>query len=443
MICLLPNCCFLSETSRMLEIHRALRAHGAEVRVATHGGPYARVLTDAGVSYDLIGEGMSPERCARFVRSVPGIGSPDQSMWAYEEMRDHVREEVAYFRAHGVRAAVTGWTLTALLSTRVAGIPLVTEHAGSYLPPVFERGLLPAPSRHAGLPLERWLPRPVRRWMVNKGAAGLTLHTGDFNRLADELGVEGVPSFPALLLGDLTLVTDVPEVLGVCSDDVDTWGPRDPSRYRNGTRLRYTGPLYARLPLPVPERVENFLTGHGPIVYVAVTSSTPELLRQIVGSLTALDTRILVAATVHDLADLEGRRVMVEPLLPSHLIMPRVDLAVTAGGQGSVQTALACGVPLIGVPLQPEQDANVTFAQRAGAARLVPLAAAGTPRMTKTADAMLTDERYRHHARRLQAVFAGVDGPTTAAEAILELLGQTTKTATATNPAPSQPGTAR
>lgn len=25
MICLLPNCCFLSETSRMLEIYRALR----------------------------------------------------------------------------------------------------------------------------------------------------------------------------------------------------------------------------------------------------------------------------------------------------------------------------------------------------------------------------------------------------------------------------------
>jgi len=28
MICLMPNCCFLSETSRMLEIYRALRQHG-------------------------------------------------------------------------------------------------------------------------------------------------------------------------------------------------------------------------------------------------------------------------------------------------------------------------------------------------------------------------------------------------------------------------------
>ncbi|MBC6462451.1 glycosyltransferase [Actinomadura sp. HBU206391] len=428
MICLLPNCCFLSETSRMLEVYRALRARGAEVRVATHGGPYARVLTDARVAYDLIGEGMGPERCASFVRSVPGIGSPDQSMWAYEEMRDYVQAEVAYFRTHGVRAAVTGWTLTALLSTRVAGIPLVTEHAGSFLPPVFERGLLPAPSRPVGLPLERWLPRPVRRWMVNKGAAGLTLYTGDFNRLAHELGVEGVPSFPALLLGDLTLVTDIPEVLGVSQDDVDSWTPRDPSRYRAGTRLRYTGPLYARLPLPVPERVERFLTGRDPIVYVAVTSSEPELVRRIVGSLTPLDARILVAATVHELGDLENQQVMVEPLLPNHLIMPRVDLAVAAGGQGSVQTALASGVPLIGVPLQPEQDANVAFAERAGAARLVPIAAAGTRRMTKIASAVLADEHYRHNARRLQGLFAAVDGAGTAAEAVLDLIGETAET---------------
>src|SRR6266498_2085812 len=48
-ICLLPNCCFLSETSRMLEIYRALVAKGAAVRVATHGGTHEGVLCDADV----------------------------------------------------------------------------------------------------------------------------------------------------------------------------------------------------------------------------------------------------------------------------------------------------------------------------------------------------------------------------------------------------------
>ena len=61
-----------------------------------------------------------------------------------------------------------------------------------------------------------------------------------------------IPSFAALLLGDLTLVTDVPEVLGICPEEIDAWTPRDPSRYRPGTRLRYAGPIYANSTSPSP-----------------------------------------------------------------------------------------------------------------------------------------------------------------------------------------------
>ena len=423
MICLLPNCCFLSETSRMLEIHRALRARGAEVRVAVHGGPHERALVEAGVPYDRIGGGMTEERCAAFVGSLPGIGPPDQSMWRDDDLRTYAEAEAGYFRSHGIRVAVTGWTLTALLSTRLAGIPLVTEHAGSMLPPVFERGLLPAPSRPVGMPGERWLPEPVRRRMFNGAPTRLTIHTAGFNRVAAELGVEGVPSFAALLLGDLTLATDVPEVLGVPRAELDSWTPRDPGRYRSGTRLRYTGPIYAKLSMPVPERVQRLLARPGKTVYVAITSSTADLVRDVVSALRPLDIDILVAATVHDLSELEGERVLVEGVLPSHEIMPRVDLAVTAGGQGSVQTALASGVPLIGIPLQPEQDANVAFAQRQGAARLVPQDEAGTAVLADIASGMLADGRYRDAARRVQSIFAEVDGPGAAAAAILELLG--------------------
>jgi UDP:flavonoid glycosyltransferase YjiC (YdhE family) len=423
LICLLPNCCFLSETTRMLELHRALRARGADVCVATHGGTYERQLREAGVEADLIGPGMTKERCAEFVRSVPGIGPPGQSMWSDDELRAYAELEAGYFREHGVRIAVTGWTLTALLSTRLAGIPLVTEHAGSFLPPVFERGLLPEPSSRVGMPLERWLPKQIRRRMFNAGAIRLTIYTAGFNRVAAELGVEGVPSFVALLLGDLTLVTDVPEVLGVSREQVESWTPRDPSRYRTGTQLRYAGPLFARLDTPVPDRVERFLERPGPIVYVAITSSTSDLVRQIVNALRALDARLLVAATVHDLRDLEDDdRVLVESVLPSHLIMPRVDVAVISGGQGSVQTALASGLPFVGIPLQPEQDANVVLAERQGAARRVAQRQAGTRAIPDATRKLLTDSTYRARARQLQETFAAVDGPAAAAGAIVTLL---------------------
>jgi UDP:flavonoid glycosyltransferase YjiC (YdhE family) len=421
MICLLPNCCFLSETSRMLEIHRALRARGADVRIATHGGTYEWVLRQAGVEYEVIGPGLTPERCAEFVGSVPGVGPPDRSQWSDDELRRYAVAEAAYLESRGARVAVTGWTLTALLSTRLARIPLVTEHAGSWVPPMFERGLLPAPFGRVGMPLERWLPAAARRRMFNARVHEFSGYTSGFNRVAAGLGVDGIPSFPALLLGDLSLVTDVPELLGIPADAVDRWVPRHPGAYRAGARLRMTGPIFARLDIPLPARVEELLDGPGPKIYVAITSSRPELVRAAVGALRPLGARVLVAGTVHDLGDLEDDLVMVEGVLPSHRVVPRVDLAVIAGGQGSVQTALASGLPLLGLPLQAEQHLNLALAERAGAGRLIAPDLAGSPRLAALARSLLRDPRHRAAAARVQAAFERVDGPGRAADAIMEV----------------------
>jgi UDP:flavonoid glycosyltransferase YjiC (YdhE family) len=131
---------------------------------------------------------------------------------------------------------------------------------------------------------------------------------------------------------------------------------------------------------------------------------------------------VVVAATTHELADLEGPRTLVEPILPSHLVMPRVDAAVIAGGQGSVQTALASGTPFAGIPLQPEQHLNVHLAERAGAARLVPPAEVESATLVGAIGELLGSTRHRNAARRLQAAMAAVDGPGAAADAIVELV---------------------
>jgi UDP:flavonoid glycosyltransferase YjiC (YdhE family) len=420
-ICTMPNCCFLSETTRCLEIYRALVARGAPVRMAVHGGTYEWVLRDAGVPFDVIGPGLDPRRCAEFVASVPGIGRPDQSMWSDEELRSYARAEAEYFARKGIRVVVTGWLLTTLLSTQLTGALLVTDHAGSFLPPVYQRGLLPDFSAPVGLPLERLLPRRLKRWLVNHGVERMTGYTGGFNRVAAELGVAGVPHLPALLLGDLTLVTEVPEVLGISPSDMDGWRPRADSGFRPGARMRYTGPLYARLPGPLPAQVDRFLDGPGPVVYVAITSSPADLVRRAVHSVRSTGARVLVASTVHELADLAVDGVLVEPVLPSHLVMPRVDLAVIAGGQGSVQTAVCSGVPFVGLPLQPEQDTNVVLVERRHAAVRVRPDQAGTAHMSTVVGRMLGDPTYRAAAHALKAVYDRVDGAAEAATAILEL----------------------
>ncbi|MBI2388454.1 MAG: glycosyltransferase family 1 protein [Deltaproteobacteria bacterium] len=423
MIVLAPNTAFLSETSRMLAVYQALRARGAPVTVVTHGGPHERVLSTHDVPYEVLGPGWSRERAARFVTSIPGMSPPGAELYSDAELIELTRAEAAHFARVRATAVVTGFILSTLLSSRMARIPLVTTHAASWVAPVMERGMLPVPSKNV-LPLQRWLPERVKRFLANVGPMRGTVGCGVFNRAARTLGVEGVPSLAALLMGDLTLVTDVPEVLGISRAELEAWRPRNPRYFRSEPKLRYVGPMFAKLDLPVSPQVEEFLAGPRPIVYVAITSSTPGLVRGVVRAVRAAGTRALVASTVHEVGDVAGDGVLVEQVLPSHLIMPKVDLAVTAGGQGSVQTAMTSGTPLIGIPLQPEQDFNVVLMERHGAARRLAEAHAASPALTELVRTMLADERYKEAAQRVQRWYAGVDSAGAAADAILECASQ-------------------
>lgn len=319
--------------------------------------------------------------------------------------------------------AVTGFTLSALLSTRLAQIPLATSHAGSFVPPVVERNICPASSR-PGL-LFRFLPQSVQRRLSNWLLPRIRFFCAEFNQVAAELAVPGVPSFPALFIGDLTLVTEIPEVLGISREQLESWRPARPQAYRPDCQLRYTGPIFARLRVPVPERVESFLRDERdrrPIVYVAMTSTPAPTLSRILEALRPLDVRILALSTVHDLPDPGRDDMMVEPFLPSDQIMPRVNLAVIAGGQGSVQCAMASGIPFVGVPLQGEQDLNVHLAQKLGVARLVPLGEADGPTMAAQVRALLDDPGAREAASRIRDRYAKVDGADETARVILEYL---------------------
>lgn len=407
----------------MLAIYEALRAIGEPACIASHGGPWECLLDAAGVDWVLLEPRMNADRCARFIRDLPGIGSPRQSMYSDEEMLAHARSEADFMRRRGIDMAVAGFTLTTLLSTRLNGIPLATSHAGSFVPPVFEAGLMPAPSRPV-MPLFKVLPSGLQRRFMNWSPPRSSIYCSGFNRAARALGVEGVPSFAALLLGDLTLVTDVPEILGVSTEILERWTPRRGTGYRAGTTLRYTGPLYARLDLPVLPRVERFLGQGDAVAYVALTSTSQALVRGVVAAVVQTGLRVLVSSTVHDLADLDGGPVLVERLLPSDRIMPRVAVTITTGGQGSVQTAVASGVPLVGVPLQPEQDLNVHLAQRQGMALRVPPQSASSPAMTNAVRRLLDQPSYRDEASRLRSIVSKVDGPAGAARAIRRYLAE-------------------
>ena len=419
MIALFPHCGFLSETSRMLAIAQALRARGEAVAIATHGGPYTRVLEASGLPWTLLPPVMDDARCRQYIDGVVAIGKPGGRLQGRDELRASVASEVDFLRRCGARMAVIGFTLSLYLSSRVAGVPLATSHGGSYIPMVFERGLAPTPTQ-SPVPGLDWLPAVVQRWMANHGAPRMKHPVAFLNEVADELGVEHVPSLAALMCGDLTMVTDVPEVLGIPADELAAWRPNGHPAYRPGTRLQYTGPLFATLDLPLPDDVRPLLDGCRPTAYVVLNSSTPEFIRRVVAGVRAAGVRVIVGATIHELGDLAAEgEVVVAGLLPSHRVMPLVDLAVIMGGQGSVQTAMCSGTPYLAFPLHPEQELNVALGVRHGMALALGPRRLSAEQVAAAVRRIVGEAGFKAAARRVQQHYAGIDGAARAADALI------------------------
>ncbi|MFO0598642.1 MAG: glycosyltransferase [Myxococcaceae bacterium] len=422
-IACIPNTGFLSETSRQLAIGRALASRGHRVVFGSHGGPFESYLEQAGFQVTRLEPRMDAGLQSRFLDAILTLGTKNVRFYDDDFFDRAVRAEVDFLRATGAEAVSVGFNLTTYVSSRAAGVPLVASHGGSFLPPVLERGLCPAPV-NSPLPFMRLLPARAQRFLSNRVPFWLRAPVRDFNRAADRFGTERLPGMMQLMCGDLTLVTDAPEVLGIPQVELDRWRP-DPGVAFASTTMRYSGPLFARLDLPVPARVSAFIDGaDGPVVYVSLSSVREPFLREVVGAVKQLGVRTLVGATIHSVADLEDERTMVAGVLPNHLVMPKVSAAVIMGGQGTTQTAMTAGVPFVGLPYHAEQELNVALAERQGmAVRLSPRDARGVA-LTRAVRRLLDDPEVSARARAVAEVYARYDGPSLAAEAIEQWLGR-------------------
>lgn len=422
-IVMLPQCSFLSEVSRAIQIARALEQRGVPVVFGSRGGTYAHLITDAG--YEL--QRLDPAACAqserRFLQAILSMGPrTSRDFFTDDDLRTAIDSEVAFLREVDADLVVTGFTLSSYLSTQLVGVPLATDHAGSFVPPVLAHKLCPAAVNPPDPNLAK-LPTPIQRWMANRVPPLLRGPVKQLNRHARERGVEPLQGMMALMCGDLTMVTDLPEVLNLSAEALEQWTPRPPFRVRRGTTFRFTGPLYAELDLPIADDVEAFLDGPEPVVYVAPTSVEESFLRSLVDGARAVGTKVLVSAGPHDVQDLTNDHVLVSGVLPNHLVMPRVAAAVIMGGQGSVQTAIASGTPFVGLPYHGEQELNVAVAERLGMAIRMSPDHARTPALTESLRKLMTVASYAESARSAAAHYSGVDGAAKAADVMLEWLG--------------------
>lgn len=421
-ICCFPNCAYLSETSRMIAVYKRLIAQGGKVIMATHGGSYDYVLKEEKIPVKHVPPMMSHERAKEFVAANRGEQGPlGFGFYTIDELREHVKSEIEFFKTHNISVVLSGFALSTAVSSRAVGIPLAVTHLGSWVPPIFERKMgVPGPPMMEK-PFIRFIPESWLTDFYNWMMPRTRIYSKPFNVIAKELHITPFTGFVDVLMGDLILVTDVPEILGIPKDELEHWTPKKPELYSRTPQLKYVGAIYAELFGDVSEDVNAFFDTKKPKVYVALTSSRLEYVSTAYSILLDMDVRVLFCSTVHPKYFKQSSNILIKKFLPSHKVMPFADVAIIHGGQGSVQTAIASGTPVVGFPLQPEQRFNLIQLERHGAGICLPLRTLTKGSFQSAIEKVLTDNSFKKNMQRLQSFQDRYDGAENVAKALKEL----------------------
>jgi UDP:flavonoid glycosyltransferase YjiC (YdhE family) len=346
----------LAETSRLVRTAERFRELGGQAIFFSHGGAYEALARDAGFAVQPVPPIYTEAQVRDLMKfdQLEKWGDPFPDDWLVE----HVLSEERAYRDRGVSLVVTGFNVPCVLSARKAQIPLVYIIPGTALPAYFKAGLATFPDTFENA-LTRLLPTRLKNRVTNRVMLRSWAGTGPFNRVARRFGLPSIPSTLSLWMGDYTLASDVREALEIPAED-------------DLREEDYIGPLLANLRIPLTEKSRAHLERPGRSIYFAMGSSGNKGL-YLRALLALARTRYnVVAAYTTILREEElpsvGENVLLEKFVPAEIVNKLADLAVLHGGQGTFYTAAYSGRPVVGIPMQPEQQYNIDILVRSGSA---------------------------------------------------------------------------
>jgi UDP:flavonoid glycosyltransferase YjiC (YdhE family) len=185
--------------------------------------------------------------------------------------------------------------------------------------------------------------------------------------------------------------------------------------------VRHVGPQLPDLAGASGDRDRPVHGGGRPLVLVALSTTyqaQEDLLGRVITALGDLDVRGLVTTgpAVRPPADVPAN-VEVRAWVPHAEVLPQASLVITHAGMGTVMAAMACGVPMICLPMGRDQDGNAQRVERLGAGRVLP-ASSPAAVIAAAVRSALADPGLADGARRQAAI---VRADTAADRAVAEL----------------------
>ena len=393
------------DCSRAIEIARQMKHDGHTVRFFHHGGDFVKKITEAGI--DLVG--LEPEVSKEQHEVLMAIDQQRAPLgtplpFHEEQIREMVTSEIKALREFRPDGAYCGLNISCMISVPYLKIPSVTFVPTALCPAFFQKGLASFPnSLEKGLLLHYLVPGFVKKMIINRVMLGKVMkHAGAaFNKVRVGYGLPPLYNYPSLARGDLTLLPDLPELSGLKETDL-------PPGYK------YCGPLFAHPELPVPDEVRRVFDSPGLKMYCAMGSSgSPELLKKVISILKTNPGFCIVCATTSIIDPTElgpnNDRFFATRFLPAPQVNELADIAVIHGGQGTVQTAVWAGTPVVGIGFQWEQQANLDGLVHAGAGIRIPILSVSEKSLLAAVEKVRSKE-YRSRMAELKDLVRSIDG---------------------------------
>ncbi len=178
--------------------------------------------------------------------------------------------------------------------------------------------------------------------------------------------------------------------------------------------------------------IKVYLKRPGPKIYFSMGSSGNKKLYLRILTALARTPYNVVAVYTTILKDDElpsvRENILLEKFVPAEIVNKMVDLAVLHGGQGTFYTAAYSGKPVVGIPMQPEQQYNIDILVRNGSAIRISKRHFCEKELLNAIGTILSDyNKYQKKANALANRLPVVDGAQKGAERIKTIVMESIK----------------
>lgn len=186
----------------------------------------------------------------------------------------------------------------------------------------------------------------------------------------------------------------------------------------------YTGPFNDGLGRPPIAFPWSRLNGKR-IVYASmgtVRCASKQVFETIAAACARFDLQLVMTLGGMDLtpSDIEGAApdAIIVHFAPQTELLRKASLCITHGGMNTVLDAVASGVPLVVLPVTDDQPGVAARIEWLGAGLPLPLRRLSLDRLTEHTETVLSNPRFLHVAKNLEAELKQIDGLELATEVI-------------------------